>query len=87
MIDLLRQKIINDTFCVQDEISNIIYNVMQHQMRYNIQTDRFEMYLIDIQRQTSYFSQYPDKTSGKVQGTNVFWEIVDGKFTVWLNKF
>lgn len=85
MINILRQMIMDQLYKVRGGITNIIFNLMQHQMKYNPFTDKFEMQLRDVNKQTTYFLEHPYEKRGMVDGTNIYWGIFDDKFAVWMD--
>lgn len=58
-------------------VSNILYNVVQFDAKYNKSSDRFEIPIANIE--TTYFNDNPHDTCGIISGTPIHWEISNDK--------
>ena len=79
----LRRVIQNQLFNVKGEISNIIFNAIQGQMEYDLNTDKFWIELKNLR--TDYFLQNPNERGGKIEGTDIYWRVQSNMFFVWLD--
>lgn len=78
----LRKKILSQLDIVNGGISNIIYNTIQSQLKYNEKSNWFEMKRSKLESETEYFKEHPMETSGNLEGTDIFWELTPEKFIV-----
>lgn len=64
------------------KVSNIIYNVIQSDAKYNPYTDKFEVPLAQLH--SSYFDNKSNPQSGIIENTPIHWEVICGNLTFWL---
>lgn len=82
--NLLREKIFNQLKFASGDISNVIYNTIQFQLKYNEKNNSFEMDRSELDSKTEYFKDHPDEIDGKIEGTNIFWKLTPEKFIVYV---
>ncbi len=78
----LREKIFSQVNYASGGISNLIYNTIQYQLKYNEKSNWFEMNRSELESETEYFKDHPMESSGKLEGTDIFWELTPQKFIV-----
>ena len=80
----LRQEILSQLCNSKEALANIVFNILQREMRYDKKARKFVVYLNELR--INYFKDKPNECEGIIEGTNIHWQIKKGCFTVWLKK-